>query len=172
MGAVFRLPTRVEIGNGVAATLAERVAELGGRTFELADFMVRELGITTLGGRLERRVAFHRSCHGRGTTYAESALKLLRSIQGLTLLKVGEGEQCCGFGGTFTVTFPHVSKSMGELKLEHLRAIEPDLVVSADMGCLMHLGGLANKAGRPIRARHLAQVFHDALGLGESEEQA
>jgi L-lactate dehydrogenase complex protein LldE len=146
----------------------DSVAELGARSFELADFLVRELGITAIGGRLEKRVAFHRSCHGRGTTYAESALALLRSIEGLTLAEVGEGEQCCGFGGTFTVTFPHVSKSMGELKLEHLRASEPDFVVSADMGCLMHLGGLAEKAGRPLAARHLAQVFRDALGLGEA----
>jgi L-lactate dehydrogenase complex protein LldE len=148
----------------------DRVAELGARSFELADFMVNCLGITRLGGRLERRVAFHRSCHGRGTAYAESALALLRSIDGLTLLEVGEGEQCCGFGGTFSVTFPHVSRSMGELKLEYLRASEPDLVVSADMGCLMHLGGLAKKAGRPLEARHVSQIFRDALGLGSARE--
>jgi L-lactate dehydrogenase complex protein LldE len=145
------------------------VLSLGERSFELADFLVQKLGITAIGGRLERRVAFHRSCHGRGTSYAESALTLLGSIEGLSLVEVGEGEQCCGFGGTFTVTFPHVSKSMGELKLEHLRASEPDFVVSADMGCLMHLGGLAKKSGRPLAARHVAQIFRDALGLGAAE---
>jgi L-lactate dehydrogenase complex protein LldE len=148
------------------------VADLAARSFELADFLVRELGVTALGGRLDARVAFHRSCHGRGTSYAQSALTLLRSIEGLTLVEVGEGEQCCGFGGTFTVMFPHVSKSMGELKLEHLRASEPDFIVSADMGCLMHLGGLAEKSGQTLEARHLAQVFRDALGLGASEAHA
>jgi L-lactate dehydrogenase complex protein LldE len=52
---------------------------------------------------------------------------------------------------------------MGELKLEHIVATEPDAIVSADMSCLMHLGGLAEKAGRPVRTLHIAQVLRDAL---------
>ena len=69
----------------------------------------------------------------------------------------------CGFGGTFAVGFPNVSSGMGALKLEHVRAAQPDLLVSADMSCLMHLGGLAEKEGKPIKTRHLAQVLRDAL---------
>jgi len=61
------------------------------------------------------------------------------------------------------VTFPHISKQMGELKLGHLRAAKPDIIVSADMSCLMHLGGLANKQGQPIKNMHVAQVLRDAL---------
>ncbi len=140
--------------------------ELGARSFELADFIVRELGVTHWGGRFDHKVAFHRSCHTRGTSYAESARTLLESIAGVTLVEVGEPEQCCGFGGTFSAGFPHVSGAMGELKLEHLTAAEPDLVVSSDMGCLLHLEGLARKRGRPLRALHVAQVLRDALGLG------
>jgi len=76
---------------------------------------------------------------------------------------VGEGEQCCGFGGTFSATFPTVSARMGNLKLEHLLAERPDVVVSADMGCLMHVEGLARKEGQTLRALHLAQVLRDAV---------
>ena len=79
------------------------------------------------------------------------------------MLPFGEGEQCCGFGGTFSVAFPHVSASMGELKLEHLRAAKPDLLVSLDMSCMMHLGGLAEKAGHPVKTQHFAQVLRDSL---------
>jgi Fe-S oxidoreductase len=68
------------------------------------------------------RVAFHRSCHSRGTTYADGALALLRSIDGIEVVEVGEGEQCCGFGGTFSVAFPNVSRAMGTLKLDHVLA--------------------------------------------------
>jgi L-lactate dehydrogenase complex protein LldE len=139
-----------------ARTLAER-------SFELADFIVSELGVRSLGGRFDGRVAFHRSCHCRGTSYAESALVLLRSIAGLELVAVGEEEQCCGFGGTFSATFPGVSTRMGDLKLDHLLAERPDVVVSADMGCLMHLEGRARKEGRALRALHVAQVLRDAL---------
>lgn len=139
------------------------VANLGQRTWELADYLVNGLGLTSWPGRYEATIAFHRSCHSRGTPSGEAALTLLRSIAGVRLVEFGEGEQCCGFGGTFSVTFPHVSAGMGNLKLDHVRAAKPDLFVSADMSCLMHLGGLAEKAGAPIKTRHLAQVLRDAL---------
>jgi L-lactate dehydrogenase complex protein LldE len=61
------------------------------------------------------------------------------------------------------VTFPHISAAMGDLKLEHVRAVQPDVLVSADMSCLMHMGGLAAKEGKPVRTLHLAQVLRDAL---------
>jgi L-lactate dehydrogenase complex protein LldE len=137
--------------------------ELAQRSFELAEFIVRKLGVTSWPGRLRLRLAFHRSCHSRGTAYAESALTLLRSIAGLELVELEEGEQCCGFGGTFSVTFPNVSRDMGQLKLRHFAATHADALVSSDMGCLMHLNGLAEKQQAPLRALHLAQVLRDAL---------
>ena len=79
------------------------------------------------------------------------------------MVEFGEPEQCCGFGGTFSVSFPNISTAMGELKLEHIRAVKPDVIVSPDMSCMMHITGLAAKEGKPIKAMHLAQVLRDAL---------
>jgi L-lactate dehydrogenase complex protein LldE len=161
-----------------ALLLFEREADrdaaetLAGRSFELADFIVRELGVRRWPGRFSARIALHRSCHCRGTSYAESAHTLLGSIEGVELAEVGEGEQCCGFGGTFSATFPTVSARMGDLKLEHLLASGPDLVVSADMGCLMHLEGRAKKEGRTFRARHVAEVLRDALQAEDRSKAA
>jgi len=140
-----------------------QVEALGRRTWELADFIVHGLGRTSWPGRFEATVAFHRSCHTRGTDSAAAAGRLLRSIAGLRLVEFGEIEQCCGFGGTFSVSFPRISSNMGELKLDHIRAAKPDFIVSLDMSCLMHLGGLAEKDGSPLRMRHLAQVLRDSL---------
>jgi L-lactate dehydrogenase complex protein LldE len=142
------------------------VEALGRRTWELADFIVNALKVTTWPGRYDAKMAFHRACHTRGTNSSEAMLTLLRSVAGLTVLTVGEGEQCCGFGGTFSVSFPNISSGMGTLKLEHIRATQPDLLVSGDMSCLMHLCGLAEKAGQPIPAKHVAQVLRDALKNG------
>ncbi len=142
--------------------LAE-VKALGRRTWELADFIVHALGVRTWPGRYEARAALHRACHARGTRSSEAIETLLGSIEGLTVLPIGDGEQCCGFGGTFAVSFPNVSSSMGTLKLEHISATQPDVVVSGDMSCLMHLGGLAGRQGVPIVGLHFAQVLRDAL---------
>jgi len=139
------------------------VTQLGRRTWELCDYIVNGLGITSWGGHFDAKVAFHRSCHLRGSGSTDAVYKLLRSIEGLQLVDFDEFEQCCGFGGTFSVTFPHISKAMGELKLNHLQAAKPDLIVSADMSCLMHLNGLAEKGGRPIKSLHVAQVLRQAL---------
>jgi L-lactate dehydrogenase complex protein LldE len=139
------------------------VEALGRRTWELGDLLVNGLGIRSWPGRYPARVAFHRSCHTRGTRSGQAALTLLRSIEGIQIVEFGEGEQCCGFGGTFSVSFPHISAAMGELKLEHVRAAQPDVLVSGDMSCLMHLAGLGEKEGAPIRTMHFVQVLRDAL---------
>jgi L-lactate dehydrogenase complex protein LldE len=139
------------------------VEALAHRTWELADFIVNGLGVTRWPGRFERRIAFHRSCHSRGTASAASAEALLGSIEGVEVVPFGEADQCCGFGGTFSVSFPNVSAGMGKLKLENVRASSPDILVSGDMSCLMHLHGISEKEGAPLRVRHLAQVLRDAL---------
>lgn len=142
------------------------IEALGRRTWELADFIVNGLGVTAWPGRYEATVAYHRACHTRGTASGEAAVALLRAIPGVTVVEFGEGEQCCGFGGTFSVSFPKISAGMGNLKLEHVRAARPDILVSGDMSCLMHLGGLSAKEGKPLRTQHLAQVLRDALRFG------
>ena len=141
----------------------DSVAALGKRTWELADFIVNGLNKTTWEGKFESTIAFHRSCHTRGTKSSEASLQLLKSIPGISIVEFGEAEQCCGFGGTFSVSFPAISSSMGNLKLEHVRAKNPDLLVSADMSCMMHLAGLASQEGKPIKAKHVIQVLRDAL---------
>ncbi len=142
------------------------VRALAARTWEFADFLVNGLGVRTWPGRFDGTIAFHRNCHNRGTGSEAASLLLLGSIAGTTVVPFGEAEQCCGFGGTFSVAFPHLSSGMGALKLEHIRAARPDVLVSGDMSCLMHLGGLAEREGRPLPIRHLAQVLRDALRNG------
>jgi L-lactate dehydrogenase complex protein LldE len=139
------------------------VEALGRRTWELGDFIVNGLGVRSWPGRFEAAVALHRSCHTRGTGSSEAAALLLGSIAGVRLVPFGEGEQCCGFGGTFSVGFPHISAAMGDLKIEHVRAAKPDVLVSGDMGCLMHLVGLASRERTPLRSMHFSQVLRDAI---------
>jgi L-lactate dehydrogenase complex protein LldE len=142
--------------------LAE-VESLAERTWEFSDFIVNALGVSKWPGRYEARIAFHRNCHNRGTGSEAASLTLLESIEGATVLPFGEAEQCCGFGGTFSVAFPHISSGMGTLKLDHIRAVNPDVLVSGDMSCMMHLGGLAEREGKPVKTQHIAQVMRDAL---------
>lgn len=139
------------------------VHQLGHRTWELADYLVHARGMTRWPGRFPHRVVFHQSCHSRGTRSGEAARQLLESIDGLELVALEDREQCCGFGGAFSVSFPNISTGMGQLKLEHVMQTQADVLVSADMGCLMHLGGLIQKEQRGPRTLHLAEVLAAAL---------
>ena len=141
------------------------INSLAQRTWEVMDFIVHGLGISQWQGALESptKIAFHRSCHSRGTCSGEATRTLLSSIQNVTLLPFGQSEQCCGFGGTFSVTFPHISGKMGTLKLDNILDQHPDLLISGDMSCLMHLAGLATNQGRQIPIKHAIQILRDTI---------
>jgi L-lactate dehydrogenase complex protein LldE len=79
------------------------------------------------------------------------------------VMPFGQSEQCCGFGGTFCVTFPHISGKMGTLKLDHILETKPDLLAGIDMSCLMHLSGLATAQGRQVPYKHTIQILRDTL---------
>lgn len=150
-----------------------RVSELAGRTWELADYIVNVLGRPQQWpGRMDSTVALHRSCHGRGTPMGDAARTLLDSIVGLRVLELGDEEACCGFGGTFSVAFPGISRRIGQTKLDAATSAGVSAIVSADMGCLMHLDGLAKKESRSLPTLHIAQVLRDALRTAGREGTA
>ena len=141
------------------------IDSLAKRTWEVMDFIYNGLGIKSWAGKFEKptRIAFHRSCHSRSTGSGEATLKLLESIENAVVTPFGQDEQCCGFGGTFSVTFPHISGRMGSLKLDHILETNPDILVSGDMSCLMHLSGLAVTQGRPVKHLHAIQILRNSL---------
>ncbi|MBD5781922.1 (Fe-S)-binding protein [Pelagicoccus sp. NFK12] len=137
--------------------------------WELCDFLVNGLGVERWPGRFDAKISLHRSCHTRGTQTYQSAVKLLSSIEGVELVEFDESEQCCGFGGTFSVAYPNTSVSMGKLKIEMLTASKPDIVGAVDMACMMHLSGIAQKQGRPLNKLHVAEILMKALRNGQKQ---
>ena len=142
----------------------EAVQQLADRSWEVVDYIVNGLGVDSLPGKFPAKIGFHRSCHSRGTESGPAARKLLASLKGIELTEFGEQEQCCGFGGAFCVSFPNTSAKIGQLKLDNILETNPDYLVSADMGCLMHLGGMLDRQRRKgIKVRHVVQILRDAL---------
>ena len=144
--------------------LSAQAADLAGRTFELAEFLVRVLGVTELGRGLEgRRIAYHHGCHAlRELGIREEPLALLDSA-GVEVVPWEAAEECCGFGGLFSVSFPQVSAGMADRKLDTLAAAdEVDFLTSADCGCLLQLSSRMRKRGQDLAVRHLADVLWEA----------
>ncbi len=140
------------------------IRQLASRTWEFADFLVNGLCVRGWSGRFPARIAIHDSCHTRGTPTIPALRQLLENIEGVELLGFPDQDQCCGFGGVFSVSHPHISSAMGRQKVTNARSVSPDFVVSADMSCLMHQQGLARRQGLDYPVRHVAQVLRDAGG--------
>ena len=137
--------------------LAEAVAT---RTFEFTQFLVQELKVTDVGAAFPHRVTYHASCHLlRGLNAREEPKALLRAVRGLTLVPLPTEETCCGFGGTFSVIYPEISKAMMEAKVRAIQATGAEYVVACDAGCLMNMAGGLRQAGAATRAIHLIELL-------------
>lgn len=147
------------------------------RSYELSQF-VAAYG-QDLGLRLDATVTYHDSCHMLRSMGEKTAPReVLSRIEGLRLVELANPDTCCGFGGTFATKFPDVSVSMGDQKLAEAAATGTHYLVSADPGCLLHLGTRAEalsrgeraaQADQRVRTRHLAEVVRDALPREEAE---
>ncbi len=138
--------------------------------WELAEFLVHELKITSWpresSDAVPIKLVYHRACHGRALHLKDEQEMLLRSIPGVELESIAQPEQCCGFGGAFSITHPTVSSGIGLEKLRNAADSGAEVLVSGDMGCLMHLNGLIGKQGIPLRTMHFAEVLAAAIPSG------
>src|SRR5947209_8132326 len=87
---------------------------VGRRVYELSEFLVNVLCVTDTGARFPHRITYHDSCHARRELQAlDPPRRLIRSVRDLTFIEMQRGEECCGFGGTFSVKMAGTSLAMG-----------------------------------------------------------
>ena len=137
------------------------LASLAGmRTYELSQFLVDVLGVTDPQSSFRGKVTYHDSCHlKRGLGVFEAPRKLLRAIPGVSLIEMEDSDRCCGFGGVFSMKYPHISCRMVEKKIESILATGAQFVTSGDIGCLMNIGGMISRSGYPVKPIHLAEIL-------------
>ena len=140
--------------------LGPEARALAPRVWEFSRFLLEVAGVDDVGARFDGVVTYHDSCHALRELHIKSGpRRLLANVRGLTLAEMTAAEECCGFGGTFSVKFPEVSGGMARTKIESIRKTGASTVVSIDSSCLMQLQGVIDRAGLPIRTMHLAEVL-------------
>ena len=109
-------------------------------------------------------VAYHPSCHlARGLGVDQAPRAVIAAIAGVELRAIPSEEECCGFGGLFSIKHAEISSRMLERKLANVSACGAARLVSCDMGCLLHLGGGLHRRGTQVEVQHLAQLLAEAL---------
>ena len=140
----------------------ERIVGVGARVFELTEFIVDVLGVTDTESYFPHTVTMHSGCHGRRELgLLRQPLTLLENVEGITYRELPGVEECCGFGGTFSVKMPGTSLAMGRAKAENIAKTGAEVVCSVDVSCLMHVHGIMRReaAMKHIRAMHVAEVL-------------
>lgn len=150
-------------GDEALATRAEAVAD---RTYELSELLVDVLGVTDVGAAFPHRVTYHPTCHSlRMLGVGDKPLALLRSVQGIDLVELPAADQCCGFGGTFSVKNADTSTAMLADKMSAVLATDAEIVTAGDSSCLMHIGGGLSRLRTGVRPMHLAEILASTQGL-------
>ena len=142
------------------AALLASVKSLLPRIFEFSELLVNRLGVEDVGAAFPHSVTYHPSCHSlRMLHVGDGPLKLLRAVRGLTLVELPDREQCCGFGGTFSVKNADVSAAMLAEKDACVVATGAEVVTALDNSCLMQIYGGLHRSGSSVRTLHLAEIL-------------
>lgn len=138
----------------------KRAENLAARTFELTAYLVDHLNLDESLATFNHTVTYHDSCASRRELgVVHQPRKLLDAVDGLALKELADTETCCGFGGLFSVKFPDVSKAITKTKTELVEDTGADVLVGADLGCLVNQAGQLKKSGAKVRVFHIAEVL-------------
>lgn len=137
-----------------------RAAEVAGRTFEFTQFLSDILGVTGLQAHGSGSVTYHASCHGlRGLGISAQPRQLLDNVEGIEQKQLPGAEECCGFGGLFSIKMSDISGAILQGKLDNIEATGANVVVGTDVSCLMHIAGGLRRRGSRVRVKHIAEVL-------------
>ena len=150
--------------------LKSRAEQLAGRLHELTDFLANVLKVTSVPSRFSGNITYHDSCCGlRELGVKRQPRQLLALVPGVRLTELDGAEQCCGFGGTFSIKFGDVSGAIVEEKCRNIRATGADTVVMGDLGCMLNIEGRLRRTGdTTTRVLHVAQVLAGDVGPSAS----
>ncbi len=139
-----------------------RSQSLGSRIYEFTEYIVGKLGVTDLGARWDGVLTYHASCHNlRGINVDHQPRTLLANVKGATIVDLPEADNCCGFGGIFSMEHPELSAEWLNRKIGNLEKTESPTLVIADSGCRMHIAGGLHRQKKTQRVMHIAEVLNN-----------
>ena len=142
------------------AHVRERIESVGGKVFELTEFLIDQLGVVDVGASFPHRVTLHPTCHSlRLLQIGDRPRRLLSAVRGIELVDLEGERECCGFGGTFAIKNADTSMAMLSDKLRHVLDTRAEVCTSADTSCLMHIGGALSRGRTGVRTLHIAEIL-------------
>jgi L-lactate dehydrogenase complex protein LldE len=133
---------------------------LAERSFEFTQYLVDVIGITDFDSNFEGKVTYHPSCHLlRDMGIDRQPETLLNKVSGAEHFQLDNREECCGFGGLFSVEHPEISKEMLDKKINNFLNSEADTLVACDAGCMAHISGGLHRRDINREVLHIAEIL-------------
>jgi len=138
----------------------ERSQAIANRTYEFTQYLVDVIGVENLDAKFPHKISYHASCHLlRDIEIDEQPQRLLEKVKGAELIPLPKREECCGFGGLFSIEHPEISKAMLDCKIDNLIASGASILVSCDAGCVAHISGGLQRKKISLQAVHIADIL-------------
>ncbi len=110
------------------------------------------------------RVAYHDACHlAHAQGIRRQPRDVLRAIPGIELTDIPEADVCCGSAGTYNLLEPKTANQLGERKARNILSMKPDLIATANPGCLLQIQASLQRLGTPIPALHPVQLVDASI---------
>ncbi|NOZ28439.1 MAG: (Fe-S)-binding protein [Chloroflexi bacterium] len=137
---------------------------------DVTEFLT-EISFEPPKGRVKARVTYHDPCHlVHAQGIREQPRQILRSIPGLEFVEMRASDRCCGSAGIYNLTHPELSQQVLAEKLETIREVEPEVVVSANIGCMLQIEAGLRKEGAPIRVMHVVDLLDAAYAASDGQK--
>lgn len=144
------------------------------KIYDVCEFIHDVIKPDSLPGVFPHKVSIHNSCHGvreialsspseRNIPYYSKLRDLLQLVKGVEIFEPSRVDECCGFGGMFSIEEEAVSSCMGEDKVRDHMSTGAEYITGADNSCLMHMQGVIDRLKLPIQTIHITQIL--AAGL-------
>ncbi len=131
------------------------------RVYEFSEYLVDRLEVTDLGARWDGMLTYHPSCHTlRGMNIDRQPRALLANVHGAQMVELPHGEECCGFGGIFSIEHPELSAEWLKRKVTNLESTHSPTLVVTDAGCLMHIAGGLHRQNKAQKVLHIAEILN------------
>ena len=144
------------------------------RIWEICEFLHDVVKPARLDARFPHRVSLHNSCHGvrkmglsspseMNVPLRSNLRDLLALVEGVEVMEPERRDECCGFGGMFSVEENAVSVAMGRAKVRRHIDTGAEYITGADSSCLMHMQGIIDREKLPVKTLHIVEILNSKL---------
>ncbi len=139
------------------------------KTYEFVEFLTKilKVDVSPLALPQPTPITYHFTCHSRGLGLSggptDPSINLVKKLGNATFIPLEKAEQCCGFGGTFSVKYPDISGAIVRDKIDQGNATAATTMIVNDAGCAMNIGGACHRYQATFKPAHIAELLASAI---------